>query len=145
MRTGDELSLYKGPVTTRQIVMYAGASGDFNPIHYDQFAAQRVGLGGVIAHGMLSMGFAAQLIVDAFPDYGWVKEISARFLAPVRPGDLVHLRGHVVETVCDGAKSKAFRIELGASVGSRSVLRGSALVAEHLQAEAPADSEVSTR
>lgn len=145
MQPGDELSLYKGPVTTRQIVMYAGASGDFNPIHYDHVAAQQAGLGGVIAHGMLNMGFAAQLVGDAFSEYGWVQEIGARFMAPVRPGDAVELRGRVVETVGDAATPKAIRIEFDASVEARSVLRGSALVARHEEVEATGKSEGSAR
>ena len=57
---GSTCSLTKGPVTTVQLVMYAGASGDFNRIHYDLPFAMESGLGGVIAHGMLTMGFAGE-------------------------------------------------------------------------------------
>ena len=58
MKPGDDLApLVKEPVTRVQLVQYAGASGDFNPIHWDPERGQEMGLGGVIAHGMLSMGF----------------------------------------------------------------------------------------
>ena len=61
MKVGDELTpLVKEPVTRVQLVQYAGASGDFNPIHWDPERGSEMGLGGVIAHGMLSMGFLGQ-------------------------------------------------------------------------------------
>jgi acyl dehydratase len=95
LAVGDRFELAKGPVTTRQLVMYAGASGDFNRIHYDLPFAQEAGLGGVIAHGMLTMGFAAQLMTDWGGPSALVEKISARFLTPVRPGDTVRLQGTV--------------------------------------------------
>ena len=60
-KQGDALpELVKEPVSRTQLVKYAGASGDYNPIHYDDEAARAGGLEGVIAHGMLSMGFLGQ-------------------------------------------------------------------------------------
>ena len=56
--------LTKPPLTTRQLVQYAGASGDFNRIHYDEPFAKAGGFPTVIAHGMLSMGFFGQLVGD---------------------------------------------------------------------------------
>jgi len=62
---GDELPrLVKGPIEQIQLTRYAGASGDFNPIHQDEAFARAAGMGGVFAHGMLSMGFVAQAITD---------------------------------------------------------------------------------
>jgi acyl dehydratase len=131
MRIGEVISLCKCAVTTRQIVMYAGASGDFNPIHYDHLIARQAGLGGVIAHGMLSMGFAAQMVGEAMSEHGWVREIRARFLSPVRPGDVVALGGQIVSIEREGRQDEAIRLELHARVDGRAVLRGTALVARH--------------
>ena len=131
MRIGEEISLRKQAVTTRQIAMYAGASGDFNPIHYDHLIAQQAGLGGVIAHGMLSMGFSAQMVGESMSEYGWIREIRVRFLSPVRPGDVVVLGGKVVGIEQAGQQDEVIRLELEASVDGRTVLRGAALVAPH--------------
>jgi acyl dehydratase len=65
VQIGDALPvLVKSPVTHTQLVRYAGASGDFNPLHTDPAVGERVGLGGIIAHGMLIMGFVGQLVSD---------------------------------------------------------------------------------
>jgi acyl dehydratase len=95
MKAGDELPpLAKEPVTRLQLVKYAGASGDFNPIHWDPERGQEMGLGGVIAHGMLSMGFLGQYVAGvAGPDR--VRRLRVRFGAMVRPGDELTLRGTV--------------------------------------------------
>jgi acyl dehydratase len=130
VKPGDTLALRKQPVTAKQIVMYAGASGDFNPIHYDNFAAEKAGLRGVIAHGMLSLGFAAQLIGDGLPEFAWVKEIGGRFLSPVRPGDIVELSGKVIEVTRDAGADESIRVEISAVVGDRTVLRGFAVIVE---------------
>jgi acyl dehydratase len=97
MRPGDELApLEKEPVTRVQLVRYAGASGDFNPIHWDPERAQEMGLGGVIAHGMLSMGFLGQYAASlAGPES--VRRIRVRFGAMVRPGDVLTCKGVVRE------------------------------------------------
>ncbi len=62
MKVGDEKVLVKEPVERIQLVKYAGASGDFNRIHYDEPFAKAGGFPSVIAHGMLSMGFFGQLV-----------------------------------------------------------------------------------
>jgi acyl dehydratase len=65
VQVGDELpKLTKSPVTHLQLVRYAGASGDFNPLHTDPKIGEMVGTGGIIAHGMLIMGFVGQLLSD---------------------------------------------------------------------------------
>jgi acyl dehydratase len=101
MKAGDELKpLVKEPVTRLQLVKYAGASGDFNPIHWDPERAQEMGLGGVIAHGMLSMGFLGQYVAAvAGPEH--VRRLQVRFGAMVRPGDELTCRG-TVRSVEDG-------------------------------------------
>src|SRR5258708_16669251 len=70
LKVGDALpELVKHP-TTRQLVRYAGAQGDFYEIHYDQAFAQSVGLPGVILHGLLKAGFLGQLVTDWLGDRG---------------------------------------------------------------------------
>lgn len=71
-------------LTRDTLVRYAGASGDFNPIHYRDDTAQSVGLPGVLAHGMLTMGFAVQPVVDWLGgDSGKVTDYQVRFTRPV--------------------------------------------------------------
>lgn len=65
------------------LVRYAGASGDFNPIHYNDAIAERVGLPGVLAHGMLTMGLAVETIVEWIGDSGRILEYGVRFTRPV--------------------------------------------------------------
>lgn len=65
VQVGDEIpKLTKSPVTHLQLVRYAGASGDFNPLHTDPKIGEMIGTGGIIAHGMLIMGFVGQLLSD---------------------------------------------------------------------------------
>jgi acyl dehydratase len=70
-------------LTRDSLVRYAGASGDFNPIHYRDDVAQSVGLPGVLAHGMLTMGIAAQPVVDWIGDPGRILDYQVRFTRPV--------------------------------------------------------------
>jgi acyl dehydratase len=98
VQIGDELpALVKGPIQQIQLTRYAGASGDFNPIHQDPEFAQAAGMGGVFAHGMLSMGFVAQAVTD-WAGAGTVRRIGVRFAALVRLKDTVTCRGRVVGT-----------------------------------------------
>jgi acyl dehydratase len=93
---GDELPhLVKGPIQQIQLTRYAGASGDFNPIHQDAEFARNAGMGDVFAHGMLSMGFVAQAVTD-WAGAGTVRKIGVRFIAVVRLKDVVTCRGRVL-------------------------------------------------
>jgi acyl dehydratase len=84
----------RGPIQQIQLTRYAGASGDFNPIHQDAAFARAAGMGDVFAHGMLTMGFVAQSLTD-WAGVGTVKKIGVRFTALVRLGDVVTCRGTV--------------------------------------------------
>ena len=96
VNVGDELGpLVKGPIQQIQLTRYAGASGDFNPIHQDEEFARAAGMGGVFAHGMLSMGFVAQALTD-WAGAGRVRKLGVRFAALVRLKDVVTCRGRVV-------------------------------------------------
>lgn len=111
-------------ITTVQLVKYAGASDDYNRIHYDQhYATQEAGLGGVIAHGMLTMAFMGSAITEWAGSSAFVKHLDARFTAPVRPGDVVCVKASV-EQILDADVHLALR----AMVGDRTVAAGSAIV-----------------
>jgi len=117
------LHLYqRGPITTTTLVRYAGASGDFNRIHFDLLFATGAGLKSVVAHGMLTMAFAASCATEAAGPGTFVTEISARFLAPVWVGDVVD----VTATSTPGALGEAL-LELEARVGETVVLKGAAI------------------
>jgi len=75
------------PLTVRftrtDLVRYAGASGDFNPIHHSDFFAAQVGLPGVVAHGLLTMGAALRVVTDWVGDPARVRSYAVRFTRPV--------------------------------------------------------------
>ncbi len=127
VRVGELFELLCAPVTTRQLVMYAGASGDFNRIHYDQDFAREAGLGGVIAHGMLTMGLAGRCVAAWGGPGAVVRDISGRFLTPVRPGDAVRMGAEVTaKAVRDGAP--CCDLALTGRVGETRVFQGAATV-----------------
>ena len=96
VKVGGELPpLVKGPIQQIQLTRYAGASGDFNPIHQDDEFAKAAGMGGVFAHGMLSMGFVAQVVTD-WAGPGTVQKLGVRFAELVRLKDVVTCRGRVL-------------------------------------------------
>jgi len=70
-------------LTRESLVRYAGASGDFNPIHYRDDVAAAVGLPGVLAHGMVTMGIAVGTLTEALGDTGRIAEYGVRFTRPV--------------------------------------------------------------
>ncbi|HAQ58957.1 MAG TPA: acyl dehydratase [Microbacterium sp.] len=70
-------------LTRESLVRYAGASGDFNPIHYSDEVAVRVGLPGVLAHGMLTMGLAGAAVIPWLQDAGRITDYGVRFTRPV--------------------------------------------------------------
>ena len=121
LKPGDTFSIRRGPITTTQLVMYAGASRDFNRIHYDHPFAVQAGLGGLLAHGMLTMAFAASCAVEAFGQANWISRIDARFTSPVRVGDVVEVTATVVERSASDGPMEA---TLTAEVDGRVVLRG---------------------
>jgi acyl dehydratase len=124
-QVGDVYLMRRSPITTTQLVMYAGASGDFNRIHHDHLFAVEAGLGGVIAHGMLTMAFAASCAVEAFGAARRISRIEARFTSPVRLGDVVAVTATVVATGPGGQVEATLQAE----VEGRVVLRGKVEVA----------------
>ena len=83
VEVGTALPSLSVPVQRVNLVMYCGASGDFNPIHWNQRFAQAVGLPDVIAHGMLTMASAGRVVTDWVGDPAAVRRYSARFTRPV--------------------------------------------------------------
>jgi acyl dehydratase len=83
LAAGDELPTQTYRVTRADLVRYAGASGDFNPIHWSDRIAGSVGLPGVIAHGMFTMALAARALDTWAGAPGRVREISCKFTKPV--------------------------------------------------------------
>lgn len=86
-----------------QIVMYAGASGDFNPIHHDEvFATKAAGYPSVFAHGMLTMGMTGRVVTDWLGD-GVLTEYGVRFVKQVWPGDTLTAKATIAAVGADGA------------------------------------------
>ena len=103
------------------LVRYAGASGDFNPIHYRDDVAQNVGLPGVLAHGMLTMGLAVQPVVDWIGDPGRILDYQVRFTRPIpvdrASGALVSVTAKV-----GALQTRIVRIDLTVTFGGQTVL-----------------------
>ncbi len=108
-------------LTRESLVRYAGASGDFNPIHYRDDVAARVGLPGVLAHGMLTMGLAVETIVPWLGDAGRILEYGVRFTRPVvvdpETGADVH-----VEAKVGTVDEETARIDLTVTAAGTTVL-----------------------
>lgn len=108
LEVGHEIGSREFQLTRDSLVKYAGASGDFNPIHYrDDFAAA-VGLPGVLAHGMLTMGVAVQVAADWVGDAGKVIDYGVRFTKPVvvdpADGAVVTVTGKIGEINADAGE-----------------------------------------
>lgn len=93
---GAELPTLRKDPTTRQLVMYAGASGDFYEVHYDQEVARASGLPGVVLHGALKCAFLGQLLTDWIGIEGTVKKLSAQYRGLDMPGSPLYCKGVVV-------------------------------------------------
>jgi acyl dehydratase len=103
---GTELALQQYLLTRRDLVRYAGASGDFNVIHWNERIAKSVGLPDVIAHGMLTMALAGRFLTEWAGDPGAVTEFGVRFSSPVvvpddDKGALVEITGVVTGKLDD--------------------------------------------
>lgn len=95
LTVGDVVAQQDFKITRDSLVRYAGASGDFNTIHYRDDIAQAVGLPGVLAHGMLTMGISIQPVVTWIGDAGQVVDYGVRFTKPV----VVPAQGHAALNV----------------------------------------------
>jgi acyl dehydratase len=123
---GDEIGPLVVAVDRARLVRYAGASGDFNPIHWNERIATAVGLDGVIAHGMLTMALAGRLVTDWAGDPGAVASFDVRFTRPVvvpDPGAVdVTIAGRVADITDGDDGSRTARIDLVVTVDGKKVL-----------------------
>ncbi|AQQ54075.1 MaoC/PaaZ C-terminal domain-containing protein [Planococcus lenghuensis] len=98
LKTGESLpEVSLSPVTRLDLIKYAGASGDFNPIHTIDAEAEHAGLPGIIAHGMWTMGNLAKLFTP-YLEEGFIKEYTIRFKGMVFIGDVVTLNATLKDT-----------------------------------------------
>jgi len=123
LEVGQEIGSIEFLLTRDSLVRYAGASGDFNPIHYRDDIAKAVGLDGVLAHGMLTMGAAVQVAVDWIGDAGRIVEYGVRFTKPVfvdaRDGAVLRVTGKIGEI---DSENSIVRIDISATAADLAVL-----------------------
>ncbi|WP_299304693.1 MaoC/PaaZ C-terminal domain-containing protein [uncultured Brachybacterium sp.] len=120
---GQELARTRHEITRDTLVRYAGASGDFNPIHYNDTVATEAGLPGVIAHGMLTMGTAVTGLLDAIADPTAVRAYTTRFTNPIpvpATGAAVLEVSAVVAAIDEAARTA--RVDLTAEFDGTKVL-----------------------
>ncbi|MFJ8447064.1 MaoC family dehydratase [[Kitasatospora] papulosa] len=123
VEVGTELPARSFPVTRATLVQYAGASGDFNPIHWNEAFAREVGLPDVIAHGMFTMAEAIRVVTDWTGDPGAVVEYGVRFTKPVvvpndDTGALIEVSGKVAAKLDDNL----VRVDLTVTSDDKKVL-----------------------
>ncbi len=126
---GDAMPVLQlAPISRTTLALFAGASGDHNPIHIDIDFAQKAGMKDVFAHGMLSMAYLARALTEWVPQRR-ILRYGVRFAAITQLGDRVQCSGKVVEKLTHAGRPCA-RIELTAAKRSGEVtLAGEALVA----------------
>ncbi|GIG38938.1 MaoC family dehydratase [Cellulomonas phragmiteti] len=123
LTVGQEVARRTLTVDRARLVRYAGASGDFNPIHWNERVAASVGLPGVIAHGMWTMGAAVTVVVDWAGDPGAVVDYQTRFTRPVPVPDPGEAAVEVVATVgALDADAGTVRVDLTVTVEGARVL-----------------------
>ncbi|MFK0295601.1 MaoC family dehydratase [Streptomyces sp. NPDC090442] len=125
VEVGTVLPAQNFPVTRATLVQYAGASGDFNPIHWNEKFAKEVGLPDVIAHGMFTMASAVRVVTDWVGDPGAVAEYGVRFTKPVvvpndETGALIEVTGTVGAKLDDAERT--VRVDLVARSAGQKVL-----------------------
>lgn len=120
---GFEIPSVDFHLTRDTLVRYAGASGDFNPIHYRDDVAASVGLPGVLAHGMLTMGVAVQSTVNWIGDSGRILDYQTRFTRPVlvdaTAGAMISVAGKVAQVDSDAGTA---RVDLTVTFNGDTVL-----------------------
>ncbi len=118
-------------LTRADLVRYAGASGDFNPIHWNPDVATSVGLPGVLAHGMLTMALAARMVTDWCGDPGAIRDYSVTFTRPVvvpdGAGAVIEVSGSVKAVDSQARTAKVALVVTTA--GQRVLVKSTAVVA----------------
>ena len=123
LEVGQSIGSVEFLLTRDSLVRYAGASGDFNPIHYRDDVALSVGLPGVLAHGMLTMGGAVQVVVDWIGNPGRVIDYGVRFTKPVVvdavEGAVLVVNGKIGEI---DSENSTVRVDITATFADTAVL-----------------------
>jgi acyl dehydratase len=123
VEVGTALPAVRVQLQRVNLVMYAGASGDFNPIHWNERFAKAVGLPDVIAHGMLTMASAGRVVTDWVGDPGAVLEYGVRFTRPVVvPDDDKGATVEITGVVGDKRDDGTVRVDLTATFDGQTVL-----------------------
>jgi len=120
-------SLIKQP-TTRQLVKWAGVSGDYYEIHYDKDIAQKSGLPGVVVHGKLVVSFLAQMITDWIGEDGDLKVISCGYRGLLYPGEDAICNGKIAKKYVEDGKHYAECEIWVENSKNQSVIKGKAIV-----------------
>jgi acyl dehydratase len=133
LAVGDVVATDTIHLTRDSLVRYAGASGDFNPIHYRDDVAQSVGLPGVLAHGMLTMGVAISPVQAWLGDSGWIRSYQVRFTRPVvvdpDKGHTVSVSAAVgVINVSEDGSTESVRVDLTVTSEAGETVLGKAQV-----------------
>jgi acyl dehydratase len=135
IRAGDEAPpVVVANITRTHIVKYAGASGDFNPIHHDELYAIRGGNDRVFAMGMMTAGFLSHMITDWVGD-GKLRKYRVRFARQVWPGDTITCKGKITRKYTEGGKNSMEAEVFAENQRGEKVITGS-IVAEVLSKSA---------
>jgi len=127
LKVGDEIPTLTTPSVSRHtLALYCGASGDHNPIHVDLDFAKKSGLDDVIAHGMLSAGYLAQMLTNWVPQSA-LRSFNNRFTAMTQIGDTVSCIGKIVEKF-EKDDEKFVRLELYTSTPEAQTIAAEAVV-----------------
>jgi acyl dehydratase len=136
VKVGDELPpLVKPPVDRSQVARFAGATGDYGPLHVDEPFAKNAGFPSLLVPGMLAMGFLGELVTDWLRG-ARVRRFGARFVKIVWPGDVVTVRGRVADRRFEAAGRYAADIEVwGENQRGELVVRGAVTAQLYYSAE----------
>ena len=130
LKEGTELPEVIKVIKQERVNLYAEASGDFNPIHLDEEFAKNTHAKGRIAHGMLILAYASEMMTAAF-DRNWLTggKLNVRFKVPAKPGDTVTVSGKVVKLEETGGGTLVYCDVLCANQSGETVITGDATVA----------------
>lgn len=122
---GEELAeIVLEPITRLDLIKYAGASGDYNPIHTVDESAREAGLPGVIAHGMLTVATVGRLFYP-YLEHGYISDLGVRFVGMVHLGDEIRVGGSVTDERRENGGA-VYGFEVYARTGEDSVVTGTA-------------------
>jgi 3-hydroxybutyryl-CoA dehydratase len=129
LKVGQSLPELRKRVTQENINLYARASGDYNPIHIDEEFARKTPAGGTIAHGMLILAYASQVMTEAFGK-SWLTggRFNVRFKAPARPGDTITVEAKIRNVQSDIEQTTVRCDVLCSNQKGETVISGEAVV-----------------